>query len=189
MKSVLIKILCWTAGIGAVGYVGLTVANSIPSISRFTTNIPIIKQIPTPAIDSIAEASMSNSCKSEFGDAAEVVRISDAPKSEGSYHRWECVVKNPNKTEAEYQEYLVELGKYKEWPRDPDFNFEKYNTLECKYYDGIFFKYVSYRGASQTNYLCVTKYDQKYYESKLETSEDIKKNSFSYEIIDFSKEV
>ena len=107
MKPVIIKIICWVAGIGVVGYVGLTIANSFPGISGLVGKVPVINSIPTLAIDGIAEATMLDGCKSDFREGVEVkvVRISDAPESEGSYHRWECVAQNPNGTEEEYQKY------------------------------------------------------------------------------------
>lgn len=187
MKTVIIKILCWTAGIGIVGYIGLTVANSFPGISGLIGKVPVVGSIPTPAINAVAELAMKNSCKDDFGEDAEVVRISDAPKSEGSYHRWECVVRNPNKSDAEFQEYLEELGRYKEWPRAADYDFEKYNRTECKYYDGIFIKYKDYEGSSTTLYLCLNEYDKKYHESKLEVYEYAKAHKYVQEITDYSK--
>lgn len=181
MKILFIKILCWVAGIGAVGYIGLTIANSVPSINQLVGAVPFIGQIPTPIIEPIAESIYD--CKSHHGENAETVRISDAPKSEGSYPRWECVVKNPNASEEEYQEYLVELKKYKEWPRSEDFDIDKYSKASCKYYDGIW-----YDGTGPIDEIhgCVNP-SSKDYEQALERLEH-DKQFYNMSIIDYSKE-
>lgn len=185
MKPVIIKIICWVAGIGVVGYVGLTIANSFPGISGLVGKVPVINSIPTPAIDGIAEATMLDGCKSDFKEGVEikVVHISDAPESEGSYHRWECVAQNPNGTEEEYQKYLEELGKYKEWPRDPNYSVADYDRAECKYYDGIFFRSTSLNETT----ICVNPFN-KYYESNIERLESDKTTGHAYDIVDYSKE-
>lgn len=67
----------------------------------------------------------------------EPVRIADATESEGSYPRQECVAKNPDKSEEEYQAYLTELGRYREWPRDPNYDIGIYNQTECEYHGGL----------------------------------------------------
>ena len=185
MKPVIIKIICWVAGIGVVGYVGLTIANSFPGISGLVGKVPVINSIPTLAIDGIAEATMLDGCKSDFREGVEVkvVRISDAPKSEGSYHRWECVAQNPNGTDEEYQKYLEELGKYNDWPRDPDYEYANYTKAECKYYDGIFFRSTSLNETT----ICVNPFN-KYYESDLGRLESDKATGDAHDIIDYSKE-
>ena len=189
MKPVIIKIICWVAGIGVVGYVGLTIANSFPGISGLVGKVPVVNSIPTPPIDAIAESTMKEGCKSDFAEGAEVkvVRISDAPESEGSYHRWECVAINPDATEEEYQKYLEELGKYKEWPRDPNYDYNEYAKAECKYYDGVL---VFSDDRSNISPLCMNNAFESdfYHNSKLETLEYIKKYDYIAETIDYSKE-
>lgn len=189
MKPIFIKILCWVLGIGAVGYIGLTIANSFPGISGLVGKVPVVNSIPTPPIDAIAESTMKEGCKSDFAEGAEVkvVRISDAPESEGSYHRWECVAINPDATEEEYQKYLEELGKYKEWPRDPNYDYNEYAKAECKYYDGVL---VFSDDRSNISSLCMNNAFESdfYHNSKLETLEYIKKYDYIAETIDYSKE-
>lgn len=188
MKPIFVKILCWVLGIGAVGYVGLTVANSFPGISGLIGKVPVVNNIPTPAIDGIAEATMLDGCKSDFREGVEikVVRISDAPKSEGSYHRWECVAVNSEASEEEYQKYLEELGKYKEWPRDPDYDYDEYAKAECRYYRGTL---IFSNEHSNVSPLCMNDFDSDFYrESKLETIEHLKQYNYIAEIIDYSKE-
>lgn len=187
MKLVFVKILCWVAGIGAVGYIGLTIVNSIPSLNSMVASVPFVGQIPTPIINTIAESTMIDNCKSSRGENAEVVRISDAPESEGSYPRWECVVKNHNKTEDEYQEYLTELGKYKEWPRDPNYKLNDYAKAECKYYDGLYFEWAFSEGSTLHNATCVQSTSE-HYQEDLEQFERAKSEYIIYETIDYSKE-
>lgn len=186
MKPIFIKILCWVLGIGAVGYIGLTIANSFPGISGLVGKVPVINSIPTPPIDAIAESTMKEGCKSDFAEGAEVkvVRISDAPESEGSYHRWECVAINPDATDEEYQKYLEELGKYKEWPRDPNYDTTEYFKAECRYYDGTLVL-SSYLGPLCMNNAFESDF---YHNSKLESLEFIKQYNYITETIDYSKE-
>ena len=150
MKVLFIKILCWVAGIGAVGYVGLTIVKSIPSLSPLVGAVPFVGKIPTPVIEPLAEATYD--CSWTYAKT-EPVRISDAPESEGSYPRWECVAKNPDKSEEEYQKYLTELDKYKEWPRDPNYNIDTYRQAECEYYGGL--KYGLESGFESGEFYCI----------------------------------
>lgn len=202
MKPIFIKILCWVLGIGTVGYIGLTVANSFPGISGLVGKVPVVNSIPTPPIDSIAQATLKDSCKSDYVEGAEikVVRISDAPESEGSYHRWECVAINPDATEEEYQKYLEELGKYKEWPRDPNYDMAEYFKAECKYYGGFFafWDRTNDRGLPQC--VCAHPFQtESDYKGALQHFETAKKSQDSsilygdiafdiWEVIDYSKE-
>lgn len=194
MKPIFIKILCWVLGIGAVGYVGLTIANSFPQISGIVGRVPIINKIPTPIIDQAAQSSLMDGCKADYGEdkEIEVVRISDAPESEGSYHRWECVVKNPNKSEEEYQEYLNWFYEYTRWPQADDFDYRTYRDFECQYYDGMSYlwKYNIWDDYSgDRNYLCIHKYGRAgYYEGMLERYESDKRNYIIYDVKDYSKD-
>ncbi len=197
MKPIFIKILCWVLGLGVVGYTGLTIANSIPWTSQLVHSVPVVNSIPTPAIDILAESTMKDSCKSNFKEGVEVnvVRISDAPESEGSYHRWECVAVNPNATEEEYQNYLVELGKYKEWPRAKDYKFEDYFRTECQYYDGLFYRYMYTEKDERSNSFCVNKFSPRYEEdlAQFERTKAYYSNPeliplYLWEVIDYSKE-
>lgn len=189
MKPIFIKILCWILGIGAVGYIGLTIANSFPGISGLVGKVPIINSIPTPVIDVIAESTMKDGCKSDFAEGTEikVVRISDAPKSEGSYHRWGCVAINPNATEEESQKFLEEFKKYKEWSHDSHYDYIEYAKAECKYYNGTL---VLSNERTNISPMCVNNaFDSDFYRnSKLETLEYLKKYDYIAEIIDYSKE-
>ncbi len=187
MKLVFVKILCWVAGIGAVAYIGLTIVNSIPSLNSMVASVPFVGQIPTPIINTIAESTMIDSCKSSRGENAEVVRISDAPESEGSYPRWECVVKNHNKTEDEYQEYLTELGKYKEWPRDPNYKLVTYDKAECKYYEGIWYAAPNATDDNAKRGICIAP-ELEHYEERVKTLENYKKFYDVQVIKDYSKE-
>lgn len=184
MKTIIIKILCWVVGIGVVGYVGLTIANSIPSINQLVGMVPVIGQIPTPIIEPLAEAIYDCSWA---GENAEAVRISDAPKSEGSYPRWECVVKNPDASEEDYQEYLAELKKYKEWPRDPNYDSTIYVKKECEYYDGIWYSASSRYDSKVVDEFCVAPKMTRYYNGQLETLE-YKSQHYDVNVIeDYSK--
>ncbi len=188
MKSVFIKVLCWVAGIGAVGYIGLTIARSIPYTGQIVGMIPFIGQIPTPVIEPLAEAVYD--CSWTYGES-KAVRISDAPASEGSYPRWECVVQNPNKTEEEYQAYLTELKKYKEWPRDPNYDLDTYLEAECKFYEGLSYGFerdefhciipLQYQGAANGETVYQNSLNSLEYYKSVRHTNDIK-------IIDYSKE-
>lgn len=188
MKVAFIKVLCWVAGIGAVGYIGLTIARSIPSISPLVGAIPFIGQIPTPVIEPLAKSVYD--CKADYGEYAETVRVTDAPKSEGSYPRWGCPIKNPNKSEEEYQEYLTRFMDAWQQGGSPEYDpvaSAARNKADCEYYDGIYYEWAFGQGSSTHNFVCVNPFG-KYYQRDLEEFEHAKSELIVYEVIDYSKE-
>ncbi len=188
MKLVFVKILCWVAGIGTVGYIGLTIAKSIPSINGLVASIPVIKQIPTPVIEPLAKSAYN--CKSDYGEYAETVRIADAPESEGSYPRWGCPIKNPNKSEDEYQEYLTRFVENSAWQQNSEYNpvaISARTKSDCEYHDGIYYEWAFGQGSTTHNFACVNPLT-KDYQGDLENFNQIKANYIIYELIDYSKE-